>query len=458
MTGTLSRRELLALGLILATAGVLRIVGAGYGLPYPLLNPDEASIVPRAWRIGHLEALDPGWYDYPSLLMYLVAPLQAFMASPSYGAARVVAVVVGLGGVAAAWWLGRRAYGPGAGLIAAAAVAVATVHVAYSRVAVTDVAVTLGITAALALALTDRLEWAGLAAGLAASAKYPGAVVALPLLVAGWQQWRRLLTAGALAVLAFVLTSPFVVIHVGAAWDDLSRVQRLARAGWLGFEHDHATPLAFADRLWEALGPFLLVAGAGLVVAVVRRSRADLVLASFVLVYALYLLPLEAHFDRYVLPLIPVLGVFGGLIRPLRPLAAVLLVVPVVWAVGDARELTRTDTRVRAAAWLDAHVPRRALLAADPATLPLEHRRIVRLELPGPGRPSDPRRSLAALRDEGVRWVLVSGAVTDRVLAAREDYPAESAFYDALARKRPAFELVPDGAELAGPWVRVYRL
>jgi 4-amino-4-deoxy-L-arabinose transferase-like glycosyltransferase len=458
MTRALSRRELLALGLILVTAAALRIVGAGYGLPYPLLNPDEASIVPRAWRIGHVEALDPGWYDYPSLLMYLVAPVEAFAASPSYGAARVVAVALGLAGVAAAWWLGRRAYGPGAGLIAAAAVAVATVHVAYSRMTVTDVAVTLGITAALALALANRLEWAGLAAGLAASMKYPGVVVGLPLLVAGWGQWRRLLTAGALAVLAFVLTSPFVVIHAGAAWDDVSRVQRLARAGWLGFEHDHATPLAFADRLWESLGPFLLVAVAGLVAAVVRRSRADLVLVSFVLIYALYLLPLEAHFDRYVLPLIPVLGVFGGRIRPLRPLAAVLLVVPLVWAVGDARELTRTDTRLRAAAWLDAHVPRQALLAADPATLPLEHRRVVRLELPGPGRPSDPRRSLPALRAAGVRWLLVSGAVTDRVLEARKDYPAESAFYDALGRRRPAYQLLPDGDELAGPWVRVYRL
>src|SRR5262245_28832264 len=305
MTRTPSRRELLALGLILVTAVALRVVGVGYGLPYPLLNPDEANIVPRAWRIGHFEALDPGWYDYPSLLMYVVAPVQAFASSPSYGAARVVAVVLGLAGVAAAWWVGRRAYGPGAGLIAAAAVAVATVHVAYSRMTVTDVAVTVGVTAALALALSDRLEWAGLAMGLAASAKYPGVVVALPLLVAGWAQWRRLLTAGGIAVLAFVLTSPFVVIHAGAAWDDVSRVQRLARAGWLGFENDQATPLAFADRLWEALGPFLIVAVAGLVAAVFRRSRADLVLVSFVLTYSIYLLPLEAHFDRYVLPLIP---------------------------------------------------------------------------------------------------------------------------------------------------------
>ena len=458
MAARVSRRERLALAGVVAGAAALRVIGAGYGLPYPLLNPDEASIVPRAWRIGHLETLDPGWYDYPSLLMYLLAPLQALAAEPSYGLARAVAGAIGAVGVVAAWWLGRRAYGSAAGLIAAAAVAVSTVHVAYSRMAVTDVALTLGITVALALVLAGRLEWAGAAAGLAAAAKYPGVTLAVPLLVAGWGQWRRLLVAAGLGVLVFALASPFVVLHARAAWEDASRVQRLARAGWLGFEHDHATPLAFADRLWEALGPFLLVAGAGLVVALLRRSRTDLVLASFVLAYAVYLLPVNAHFDRYVLPLVPVLGAFGGSIRPLRPLAALLLVVPLVWSVSDTRDLTRTDTRELAADWIRANVPQGAILAADPSTLPLSDRNVVRLELPGPGRPTDPNRDLGRLRRAGAEWLLVSGAVADRVLAAPAAYPREAAFYGRLAARAPAFEALPGRDGLAGPWVRLYRL
>ena len=458
MTPAPRRPELLALAAILALAAALRIVGSGYGLPYPLLNPDEASIVPRAWRIAHGAGLDPGWYDYPSLLMYLVAPAQAVFDGPSYGAARGIAVTIGLLGVAAAWWLGRRAYGPGAGLLAAVAVAVATVHVAYSRVAVTDVVLTLGITVALTLVLVGKLEWAGVAVGLATSAKYPGVVLAVPLLVGGWGQWRRLLAAAGLAAVAFALTSPFVLLHAGEAWRDISRVQRLARAGWLGFEDDAASPVAFSGRLWDALGPFVLVAAAGLVAACVRRSRADLILASFVVAYALYLLPLGAHFDRYVLPLVPVLGVLAGRIRTLRPLAAALLVIPLLWTIGDARELTRTDTRETAAVWIEAHVDPDQLLAADPSTLPLPRRELLRLELPGPGRPTDPNRDLGRLGAAGVRWVLVSGAVADRVLAARDDYPAEAGFYDALARREPAFEALPDGKHVAGPWVRVYRL
>ncbi len=119
-----------------------------------------------------------------------------------------------------------------------------------------------------------------------------------------------------------------------------------------------------------------------------------------------------------------------------------------------------TSTRgVRADAWVATNVPRADLVAADPSTLPLTGRRVVRLELPGPGRPTDPERDLARLRREGVKWVIVSGAVTDRVLAAPDDYPQETRFYEQLGHgPKPAFAVFPSEPGLAGPWVRVYRL
>jgi 4-amino-4-deoxy-L-arabinose transferase-like glycosyltransferase len=446
------------LGLVLALAAALRVVGAGAGLPLPLLNPDEENLVPRAWELVHGGGLDPGWYDYPSLLFLVLAPSQLGLDVPSYGAARVVAVAIGLGGVAATWWLGRVAYGRLAAAVGAVGVAVATTHVAYSRMAVTDVLLTLGVTVTLALLVSGRLEWAGVAAGLAASAKYPGVVLTVPIVVAGYGEWRRIGRALALAAGAFVLTSPFVVLHAGAAWDDLSRVQRLAQDGWLGFEDDPWTPIAFAERLWETSGPLLIVALAGVAVAAWRRTRDDLVLLAFVVAYALTLLPVEAHFDRYVLPVVPVLCVLAGRARGLALAALAAAVVPLWWSIADARALDERDPRLEAAAWVARTVPPGDRIAADPSTLPLDPSRIDRLALPGPGRHFDERRDLGVLERDGYRWLVVGDSVTERVLAAASRYPRESRFYRSLTRLEPAFELRGDGDPRGHRWVRVYRI
>src|SRR6266542_2906906 len=225
-----------ALAAILGGAAALRFVGIEYGLPFGnLLNPDEQSIVPRAWKIVHGGGGDPHWFDYPSLLMYVNAPFQAWQDEPSYLTARIVGVVLALAAIAAAWWLGRRAFGtPAAGVVAAAVVAVCTIHVAYSRAAVTDVPLTLGVAVALALMVRGRLELAGVAVGAATGFKYPGVFLLVPLVVAGWRHWSRLAVSATLAVAAFLASSPFVLVHRHQAWHDALRVQRLARQGWLG--------------------------------------------------------------------------------------------------------------------------------------------------------------------------------------------------------------------------------
>jgi 4-amino-4-deoxy-L-arabinose transferase-like glycosyltransferase len=298
--------------------------------------------------------------------------------------------------------------------------------------AVTDVPLTLGVAASLALLVSGRIELGGLVAGLAMSFKYPGIFLLVPLTVASYRQPRRLAVGAAAAAAAFCATSPFFVVHLSSAVADAYRVQRLARQGWLGFEHDHAAPVAFADRLWEGLGPALLVCVLGLVVALVQRRRADLILGSFVVVYFFDLCTLGAHFDRYVLPLVPALAALAGRMRALAPVTLLLLVVPLTWTIRADRKLTHTDTRVVALNWVERHVKADARLA-------------------------DPNRNIARLRADHVEYVVVTGAVADRVLAAREHYPAESRFYDRLRRLQRVFYLGP-GGRYAGPWVAVYHL
>ncbi len=414
--------------------------------------------MPRAWRMSHGGGLDPDWFDYPSLLMYTLAPFQNWADEPSYLAGRLVVAALGLAGIAAAWWLGGRAYGTSAGFVAAAVTTVEVTHVAYSRMAVTDVPLTLGVAVALALMVSHHLPAAGVAIGLAASFKYPAFTLLVPLAVAGWGQWRRLAVSAALVPLAFLVSSPYFAVHLGEAVGDVRKVQRFGRQGWLGFEDDPAAAIAFLERLWEGMGPALLIAALGLVLALVQRTYADRILAAFVLVYFATLLPLDAHFDRYLLPLVPVLGVLAGRLRSLAPVTLLLLVVPLVWSIRETEPLTRTDTRVVAHDWMREHLTPGVLVAADPSTAAPDTVRVLRLALPGPGRPPDPERDLARLRRLQVGYVLVTGAVADRVEAAGDRYPRDSRFYDELDRQGKRRFYRSGTGTLAGPWVAVYEL
>ncbi|HUJ09071.1 MAG TPA: hypothetical protein VL171_03530 [Verrucomicrobiae bacterium] len=67
----------------------------------------------------------------PPMFIYLLIPMFAISANPVFASGCIAAL--GLGAVAACWWIGRRYYGPITGLIAAAFFAVSPWAVIYSR-------------------------------------------------------------------------------------------------------------------------------------------------------------------------------------------------------------------------------------------------------------------------------------------------------------------------------------
>ena len=154
----------------------------------------------------------------------------------------------------------------------------------------------------------------------------------------------------------------------------------------------------------------------------------------------------------------PPLAALAGRVRALAPVTLLLLVVPLTWSIRDDRRLTKTDTREVAHSWVERHLPAGARVAVDPSLTPFERQRVLKLHLPLPQEDHpDPNRNLTRLRNSGVRYAIVTGAVADRVQAAREHYPAEAAFYDKLATLTDRLYYVQkDG--LNGPWVAVYHL
>jgi hypothetical protein len=62
------------------------------------------------------------------------------------------------------------------------------------------------------------------------------------------------------------------------------------------------------------------------------------------------------------------------------------------------------------------------------------------------------------MRLQDVRYVIVTGAIADRVLAAREHYPFEARFYERVRKLKRVFYVGKDQDGLNGPWVAIYKL
>ncbi len=304
---------------ILVVAAYLRLKGVSWGLPYCYQNPDEKVVLARAFRIarGHP---NPEFFYYPSMLFYLIGTVTwavskfygphgvslispvTFVTNPTpyYLIGRDVVAACGVASVYLVYRLGKEAFSRPVGLLAALFVAVEPLHVRYSHVAVTDVPATMfGLLALLLFLRASRLRdprtllLGALAAGLATGTKYNLGMLVVPGVIACWYVYRerpathraRALAARALRrvaapmLLAFVVSTPFAVLDPLHFLGDFYRQNQIVANGWLGFENVHnGYWYNLSVNLVGSLGVVLLALGlAGLVLALAKRTRADLI-------------------------------------------------------------------------------------------------------------------------------------------------------------------------------------
>jgi 4-amino-4-deoxy-L-arabinose transferase-like glycosyltransferase len=413
-----SRRvaELAVLALILAVAAAARLWSLGAGIPHAV-GIDEPQIVDRALLILRTGDWNPHVFDYPTLVIYVHAmvaivrflwgalkgewaSLDGFSITAVYTAGRFVAAMTGVATVWLTYRLGTELSSRRVALLAAALMAVRPLHVRESHFILTDVPMTALTTLAVWLAVraarlgtVQAYAWAGAACGLAGAATYNGAL-ALIAVIAAWviherSSPDRLRTLGAIvgaAAAAFLLGAPYTILDLPAFLDGFAA--QFAR---------FAAPSQTSDPAWllyvKHLSPpgerwLVPLAAAGIVIVMWRSSaRARwMPVVLFTLAY-FYILSTHSHvFDRYALPLVPMLCLFTAVasleavrfasrVRPLaRPAVQRVLVAAVVILLlyGSVAETVRwlsvqkrSDTRALATEWLRTNTPRGARLAVE---------------------------------------------------------------------------------------------
>jgi 4-amino-4-deoxy-L-arabinose transferase-like glycosyltransferase len=409
----------LILALILLAGFALRVWNNDYGLPF-VYSIDEAShFASRAVEM-FWQDLDPGYYQNPSAYTYLIYGLLRAMYGPfgfifdlPYGnvteqfdkdpaeiwiAARTLAAVLCMVGVAATYWAARRLWGVREGLVAAAVLAFAFLPVAYSRVAVTDVGSLTGVALALLFAVraAERgrlLDYAlaGAAGGLAVGFKYTAGLAFLPLAIAALARLRpdRLRAAGGLALgglaaaVVFALLNPYVFGSLDDWWRDLRDQADVAASDPKPGQESNGLSYYLDSLTWGLGWAGLAAAIAGAVLVLRRDLVRGLMLVAVPLALFAYLAVQSRYFGRWLLPAYPALAMLasvaivrGAELVPRRgwPRAAaaaaltlVVLAQPLAADIRTAQVLGREDTLSEARAFLDERSPPGLRVSIEPA-------------------------------------------------------------------------------------------
>lgn len=341
-----SRRQSLALGLVVLVAGALRLALALSTVDIPGDGPSRALLgwqwaaAPRLVRDGH-------WLPLGEVLVGLANLL---LPDPLW-AARSLSLVTGTASVALLAGLARALFGPPAGLAAAALLALLPMHVALSATALVDAPALFFLLLALRLALATAAAarpalpalGLALAAGLATGLRYE------PWLLVPLLPLHQLLATRSFARAGLVLLA---VLPMPAFWTLAALGGPAGLLGGLGYVAASGAsvggapvaaleaPMVAGAELLTVLGPAsAALAAAGLLALPLAGGRARAALALlwlFLLAGCLLLLLLLAAgrgaslVDRYALwaavlalPLAPA-AIGEALARPPRAAALVL--------------------------------------------------------------------------------------------------------------------------------------
>ncbi len=347
--------------LLIVGAFVLRAWGASSGLP--LLNiKDEGQMVPAAVRFGSGD-LNPHSFTYPSLFKYLLFFLYGgffvvgrifgkfasvddfklhYFHDPSdfYVMARLCSAVLGSLTVLMVYLIGKQTHSKKVGMLAALFFCVDVQHVRYSHLAKPDAAmVFLLVTAiyfAVRIATQGKLRdylLAGALGGLAISAKYNAVTMMVAIAAAhlfrnsGESVLTNLKTnlhylafALSLVIVFFFMGTPFALLDYKTFLRDLEFVKHVVARGDAG--HNYFSTMGFylqelflpGQWSWDQnyLGLILL---AGLAAALFRRQRVEGVILAFVMfhfIYFTYKTSSQLPKPHYLLPMMPVMFIFGA--------------------------------------------------------------------------------------------------------------------------------------------------
>ncbi|MCP4421016.1 MAG: glycosyltransferase family 39 protein [Chloroflexi bacterium] len=403
----------------------LRVWGIDFGLPF-LYHSDEPNKIMMAQRMFVTGDLNPHYFNYPSLFIYL----NALLYIPYYGIGNLLglfdnpqdllppvmfALGVGKSADPTTILLGRLltavsdtitlyiVYHIGnrlteqkiIGLLATFILAISPTHIINSHYITPDIFVTFFIAASLWASLNilndGRLRYyliAGALVGLATSSKYPGAIAGIIVVAAhlgrygliNFGQHFKLIVAGTFSLLAFAATTPYAILDYEKFLHDLSFEGGHYSSGHAGMEGEALQ--WYLSYLWRVEGAAFVLSIGAIIWGIYQRSKPIIVTAVFPIVYFIFISSFVVRNGRTALLLIPFICLLAAagilallqwlqrrhsstLVWSITGLLFLFLLWPLKTVVPFNINLTASDGRETSRVWIEKNVPAGAKLAID---------------------------------------------------------------------------------------------
>ncbi len=415
------------MGCLLIAAG-LRIWGLNYGLPF-LYHPDEGVPVIKAQTMLRTGDLNPHFFHWPSLIFYINAlayglhylignilgvfhtvadipvPIMLAMGSGKMPApeiwllSRAISMIFGLGVVVLVFLSSKELTGKLiAGAIAGLLLAVSPTNVALSRYIAPDVMATflimLSFYGSIKVWKTGHRRYyilAGVAAGLAISAKYNAALILVTLVLAHF--WRYGLKGIKkkdfyltlfLTVITFFATTPYSLLDFSTFLTDIQFDRQHYSTGHTGMEGD--TLNWYLSYMWRVEGLVFILAIIEIVRGVFMRAKNTLFLSFFPIIYFVFISSFIVRNERTLLLILPFVVLLAtnliiwaliklseqknpkvstGFVIGIALIITIAIAFPLQKTIRNNVKLTSIDSRETARIWIADNLPHESKIAIE---------------------------------------------------------------------------------------------
>ncbi|MBI3195541.1 MAG: glycosyltransferase family 39 protein [Ignavibacteriae bacterium] len=520
------KKDVIPISVILTFALSMRLWNIHWSLPEIY---EEAYPFHIAWKFWNWEGnsfdFNPHFFNYPALTFYLQFIIQAahylvgnlFGVYPNVTAyqqtyftdptsfilvGRLLSVVFDVGTIFLVYIIAKKYMNEITAFLAAVLLSVNPIHIKQSHVISVDSALTffsvLSLFFIMKIYTEPKKKWyvlSGVAIGLAAASKYNGALLLLVFLIAhllkSTSQKNKILflanynliTGIVLSGVVFVLLNPFILTHFDEFYYSFSFEQFHVSAGHLGVDPNQNTVSYYLlDVIPSSVGlPLALAVLFSIVQIFYMKKKENILLLLFPFIYLGVLVSWEMRAERYALPVLPFIILFGSsgvieltmlfkerYLKKLSPLFFKFIVLPLLGlvfiippAIGSMKyQLTHSlpDTRTIAKEWLRQNIKPMVTIATVPLGMELKEKGLFVLQIPyHPVLPHivEPFYEFQFYKD--LDLIIGSSFDYDRYILDPQRYKKFISFYDSLKTNSTLLYTIKPGEHRNGPTFWFYR-